>query len=58
MERTDTDSDGKISAEEIAAIDPQRSGNIKAADSNGDGSVSRAELLQGMKKRFSEGGGR
>jgi hypothetical protein len=58
MERSDTDGDGKISAEEIAAIDPQRSGNITAADANGDGSVSRGELLQGMKRRFSEGGQR
>ena len=45
MERTDTDGDGKLSAEEIAAMDPQRSGNVTAADSNGDGSVSRMTIV-------------
>jgi hypothetical protein len=58
MERSDTDGDGKISAEEIKAMDPQRSGSVVSADADGDGAVTRAELTQGMKKRISQGGGR
>lgn len=57
LERSDTDGDGKISAEEIKAMDPQRSGMIVSSDADGDGNVSRAELAQGLRKRFSEGGG-
>ena len=58
MDRMDTDKDGKISADELSSMDEQRRGFISAADANGDGDVSRAELLQGMQQRFSEGGPR
>jgi multidrug resistance efflux pump len=58
MERSDTDGDGKISAEEIKAMDPQRSVSVVSADADGDGAVTRAELTQGMKKLISQGGGR
>ncbi len=56
MQRYDTDSDGKLSAEEIGAIDSQWSSGIKAADTDGDGAVSRAELLKSIQKRFQGAG--
>ncbi|WP_246151379.1 HlyD family efflux transporter periplasmic adaptor subunit [Rubripirellula reticaptiva] len=57
MERSDTDGDGKLSAEEIGSIDERwRSGTL-AADEDGDGEVTRAELLKSMKARFSSGAG-
>ena len=56
MQRYDTDSDGKLSSEEIGAIDSQWSAGIKSADTDGDGAVSRAELLQSIKKRFQGAG--
>lgn len=58
MERMDTNKDGKISADELGSMDEQRRGFISAADADGDGDISRAELLQGMQQRFSEGGPR
>ena len=58
MERSDTDGDGKLSAQEIEAIDPQRRDMVTAADTDGDGSVSRAELTTSIKQRISSGGGR
>ncbi len=57
MERNDTDGDGKLSQEEINNIDENRRESVAAADSNGDGFVSRAELTESIKKRMSEGGG-
>ena len=56
MQRSDTDGDGKLSSEEIAAIDQQYRSRIQDADADGDGSVSRAELTASIRKRF-EGGG-
>lgn len=58
MERSDTDGDGKLSAEEIDAIDGQFRDGVKAADTDGDGSVSRAELMKSIQQRMSAGGGR
>ncbi|MCG8650109.1 MAG: efflux RND transporter periplasmic adaptor subunit [Pirellulales bacterium] len=56
MQRSDTNKDGKLSAEEIAAIDPQRQAMVKSADTNGDGSVTAAELTASIKKRIQAAG--
>ena len=56
MERNDTDKDGKLSAEEIQAIDSQYRSSVSAADKDGDGAVTRAELTESIKKRMSGGG--
>jgi multidrug resistance efflux pump len=61
MSANDTDSDGKLSKEEIEKVDERFRGMVSAADTNGDGEVSRAELTAAIKKRFSAaaaGGGR
>ncbi len=58
IERSDTDGDGKLSAEEIGSIDSRFQPMVTAADSDGDGSVTRAELTAAMKARFSGGGDR
>ena len=52
MERSDTNGDGKLSADEISAISEERRGNITAADSDGDGSVTSEELTAQFKKVF------
>ncbi len=57
FERLDTDGNGTISADEISAMDSERSGMVSAADADGDGNVTRAEMLQGIRQRMSEGGG-
>ncbi|MEE2936462.1 MAG: efflux RND transporter periplasmic adaptor subunit [Planctomycetota bacterium] len=56
MEGNDTDGDGVISAEEIKAMDPNRSSMVKMADSNGDGNVTRAEMTKAMSSRMGSGG--
>ena len=48
----------KLFSEAVEAIDPQRRDMVTAADTDGDGSVSRAELTASIKKRISSGGGR
>ena len=58
MQMNDKDSDGKLSAEEIGAMDSRFQGMVKAADANQDGDVTRAELTSAIKKRFSGGGAR
>ncbi len=55
MQRNDTDGDGKISAEEMNAVDPQFRDRLQAADADGDGNVTRQELTTAMKARM-EGG--
>lgn len=57
MERSDTNGDGKLSADEINSIDESRRDGVKAADTDGDGFVTRAELTDSIKKRMSRGGG-
>lgn len=60
MQRYDTNSDGKIDADEMAALDSRAVDRVKAADADGDGSVTREEMKRGveeMMKRFREGGG-
>jgi len=57
MQRSDTDSDGKLSADEIQAMDSRFRSSVSAADTDGDGFVTKAELTQSMKKRMSGGGG-
>ena len=56
MERNDTDKDGKLSSDEIAKIDRRFRGSISEADSDGDGFVSRSELLKSTKAKFFGGG--
>ena len=57
FERVDSDGDGKLSAEEISTIDPERRGLVDSADADGDGTVTRAELMNAARNRASEGGG-
>ena len=52
MQRNDTDNDGKLSADEIKAIDSQYRSGVEAADTDGDGSVTKAELTESIKKRM------
>ncbi len=55
MTRYDTDMDGELSESEInATSDPSR---MKAADADKDGKVSKAELLEMLKKASAAGGG-
>ena len=58
MEMNDKDGDGKLSSSEIDGIDSQFRAGVKAADTDGDGSVTRAELLKSIQKRMSGGGQR
>ncbi len=57
MKSNDTDGDGTLSAEEIAKMDERFQSMVQAADGDGDGSVTRAELTTALKKRFSGGFG-
>ena len=43
--RLDTDSDGKLSAEEIEAVPEQWRGGVKERDKNGDGFVDKDEFM-------------
>ncbi|MEC7407600.1 MAG: HlyD family efflux transporter periplasmic adaptor subunit, partial [Planctomycetota bacterium] len=58
MERSDTDGDGQLSASEIEAMDNQFRGFVKAADGDGDGVVTKAELMKSFQSRMGGGGGR
>lgn len=58
MERSDTDGDGQLSASEIEAMDSQFRGFVKAADGDGDGVVTKAELMKSFQSRMGGGGGR
>lgn len=60
----DKDTDGKLSADEIGAMDERRRGRMLEADTNKDGFVDRAELttstaafLQRMRERMQSGEG-
>ena len=58
LKRLDTDGDGKISKEEAPERMRERFDQI---DTNGDGFIDEAEqkaLLENMRRRFAEGGGR
>ncbi len=60
MERYDTNGDGNIDADETANIDGRAKDMVTGADSNSDGSVSRAELekaMAAMMSRMQQGGG-
>lgn len=55
--QNDSDGDGKLSADEIKAIDSRFQSAVTGADSDGDGSVTRAELTKMMNKMSQGGGG-
>ncbi len=57
MSSNDKNNDGKLSADEISGIPEAFRDRIKAADSNSDGNVERAELLAAMKKMAASRGG-
>lgn len=57
MERSDTNKDGKLSSDEIQSIDSRFRSSVTAADKDGDGSVTKAELMQSIKSRMGGGGG-
>jgi HlyD family secretion protein len=52
LSRMDTNSDGKLSQDEVASDERMKAG-FAEYDSNKDGSIDRAELSSGMKKRMS-----
>lgn len=58
ISKNDKDGDGSISADEIKAIDSKYQAMFTSADTDSDGSVTKAELTQAMKKRMGGGGGR
>ncbi len=59
LENNDKDSDGILSADELAAINEDFRARITAADTDGDGSVTRDELLKAAPKIMASfGGGR
>ena len=56
MGRYDTNGDGSIDQDEMAALSERAKPMIEAADGNRDGSVSKSELTSAMEKRMREGG--
>jgi EF hand len=54
--RLDKNSDGKLSKEEVAG-DERMSAGFSDSDTNQDGSVDKAELTAGMRKRMAAGAG-
>lgn len=50
LDRNDGDSDGSLSAEEIAAIEGPIAAKLSAADTDGDGTVTTEELSKAAKK--------
>jgi HlyD family secretion protein len=52
LSRMDTNSDGKLSQDEVASDERMKAG-FAEYDSNKDGNIDRAELSSGMKKRMS-----
>ncbi|MCP4944824.1 MAG: HlyD family efflux transporter periplasmic adaptor subunit [Planctomycetaceae bacterium] len=58
ISKNDKDGDGSISADEIKSIDSKYQAMFTSADADSDGSVTKAELTQAMKKRMGGGGGR
>jgi multidrug resistance efflux pump len=60
LERLDTNSDGKIDADELKELDESMRSRMEEGDTNGDGEITRDELLDGVRRmmeRFREGGG-
>lgn len=62
MQRSDKNSDGKLDKDEVAGLDERSKGWAKTADTDGDGDISKEEVIEAMKKamksRGSGGGGR
>ena len=59
MQNMDTDGDGVLSSDELAAIeDAERRDQLTQADTNGDGVVDRAELTAAVSRFSRQGGGR
>lgn len=60
MERSDTNKNGKIDKDELAAMDERRRGFIQSADTNNDGEITKEEVKAGfekMMKNAQSGGG-
>ena len=57
MQRSDTNSDGKLDAGEIANLDARSKGWAGTADKDGDGSISKAEVVTAMKEAMKKWGG-
>ncbi len=57
MQRSDTNSDGKLDAGEIANLDGRSKSWAGTADEDGDGSISKAEVVMAMKKVMKSRGG-
>lgn len=53
FDEADTDKDGSLSKDEIGQLEERRQTMAKAADSDSDGKVTRAELTSAMAARFS-----
>ena len=59
MSKYDTNSDGKIDAGEMASLDSREKNFIGGADSDSDGTVTKAEMTKAAEKMMSQrsGGG-
>ncbi|RMF41650.1 MAG: HlyD family efflux transporter periplasmic adaptor subunit [Planctomycetota bacterium] len=53
----DADGDGTIAGDELAGLDDRMKDRVAEYDTNGDGALSRQEVLSGMRKRMQQRGG-
>lgn len=56
MSRYDTNGNGQVDPDELEALSERAKPMITAADSDGDGAITTAELKSSMEKRMKEGG--
>ena len=56
FESADSDGDGVIAGDEINSLDERMRSGMSDYDSNSDGKLERAEVLQGFQRRMSRGG--
>ena len=54
MERADTDGDGKLSSDEVNAMEERGRNMVQGADENGDGDIDRSELTRAAAKRVAQ----
>ena len=57
MQRSDTNSDGKLDKTEVANLDERSKGWAATADKDGDGDISKDEVVEAMKKVMKAWGG-